>query len=116
MKGPIKLFVFFLFTSSLVLSIAYLSLLNSKVTNKLDGALWTLPAKLYSRSLDLAEGSNINIRNLRMELDLLSYEETGEVKNPGEFKFEDRTLKIFLRGFQDQNSDIYWVTTVFLWI
>lgn len=110
MKGPIKLFVFFLFTSSLVLSIAYLSLLNSKVTNKLDGALWTLPAKLYSRSLDLAEGSNINIRNLRMELDLLSYEETGEVKNPGEFKFEDRTLKIFLRGFQDQNSDIYWVT------
>ena len=52
---------------SLVFSIAYLTLLNSKVTNKLEGALWTLPAKLYSRPFELAEGSNVNIKNLIKE-------------------------------------------------
>ena len=58
-KGSIKIFVILLIIISLVFSIAYLTLLNSKVTNKLEGALWTLPAKLYSRPLELAEGSNI---------------------------------------------------------
>ena len=106
-KGSIKIFVILLIITSLVFFIAYLSSLNSKVTNKLEGALWTLPAKLYSRPLELAEGSNINTKNLSKELDLLSYVETREIRNPGEYRLKDKTLEIFLKGFQDQNSGIY---------
>ncbi|SVC92852.1 uncharacterized protein METZ01_LOCUS345706, partial [marine metagenome] len=106
-KGSIKIFVILLIITSLVFFIAYLSSLNSKVTNKLEGALWTLPAKLYSRPLELAEGSNINTKNLSKELDLLSYVETREIRNPGEYRLNDKTLEIFLKGFQDQNSGIY---------
>ena len=106
-KGSIKIFLILLIITSLVFFIAYLSSLNSKVTNKLEGALWTLPAKLYSRPLELAEGSNINTKNLSKELDLLSYVETREIRNPGEYRLKDKTLEIFLKGFQDQNSGIY---------
>ena len=107
MKKPFKLIAFFASLLIFIFVLAYLSLLDQRVTNKLDGALWTVPAKLYSRPLELAEGGYINIKNLLLELDLLSYEETGEVKNPGEFVYKDRTLKIFLRGFNDQKSGIF---------
>ena len=107
MKKPIKLIAFFASLLSFIFVLAYLSLLDQRVTNKLDGALWTVPAKLYSRPLELAEGGYINVKNLLLELDLLSYEETGEVKNQGEFVYKDRTLTIFLRGFSSQKSGIF---------
>ena len=68
---------------SFIFVLVYLSLLNQRVTDNLDGALWTLPAKLYSRSLEIGEGTKISLKNLRLELDLLSYEESHEVRVPG---------------------------------
>ena len=51
-----------------VISLAVIAIIDSRVTNKLEGVLWTVPAKVYSRSLDLAEGLSINKSNLLREL------------------------------------------------
>ena len=47
-----------------VISAAVIAIIDTRVTNKLEGVLWTIPAKVYSRSLDLAEGSKVNKSNL----------------------------------------------------
>ena len=48
---------------SLLFISALVAVIDSKVTNKLDGVLWTVPAKVFSRSLEIAEGKKINQSN-----------------------------------------------------
>ena len=104
MKFYLKLICYFILLILLVICIASISILDSRVTNKLDNALWTVPAKVYARPLELAEGARINLNNLRKELEMLSYEKTvGNLQFPGEFRFKGNTLNIFLRGFENQN-------------
>ena len=68
-----------------VISLAVIAIIDSRVTNKLEGVLWTVPAKVYSRSLDLAEGLSINKSNLLRELKMLSYSEKKNPTKPGEY-------------------------------
>ena len=76
MKLSLRLILFSSLTILLVICIAYVSILDSRVINKLEGVLWTVPAKVYARPLELAEGGNINIGQLKKELEILSYEQT----------------------------------------
>ena len=76
MKLSLKLITYLSLIIFLVISIAYVSILDSKVVNKLDGVLWTVPAKVYARPLELAEGGKINVDSLKKELEILSYELT----------------------------------------
>ena len=94
----IALIIFF------VISAAVVAIVDSRVTNKLEGVLWTIPAKVYSRSLDLAEGLKVNQNNLLRELDMLSYSENKNPSRPGEFIYIKNKLKIFLRDYEDQKS------------
>ena len=90
-----------------VVSAAVIAIIDSRVTNKLDGVLWTIPAKVYSRSLDLAEGSKVNKSNLMRELGMLSYSENRSPSKPGEYIYKKNKLRIFLRGYQDQKSGLF---------
>ena len=78
-----------------VISAAVVAIIDSRVTNKLDGVLWTIPAKVYSRSLDLAEGSKVNRSNLLRELGMLSYSENRNPSKPGEFIYKKNKLRVF---------------------
>ncbi len=102
--GSLALTVLVLF---FILSAAFVSIIDSRVTNKLEGVLWTIPAKVYARSLDLAEGSKLNKSYLLRELDMLSYSEKKNPRKPGEFIFKKNNLKIFLRGYEDQKSGLF---------
>ena len=90
-----------------VISLAVIAIIDSRVTNKLEGVLWTVPAKVYSRSLDLAEGLSINKSNLLRELEMLSYSEKKSPTKPGEYFYNKNNLNIFLRGYEDQNSGLF---------
>ena len=90
-----------------VISAAIVSIIDSRVTNKLEGVLWTIPAKIYARSLDLAEGSKVNKSYLTRELDMLSYSENKNPSKPGEYLYKKDNLKIFLRGYEDQKSGLF---------
>ena len=98
------LVVLFIFSAALVAVIDY------RVTSKLDGVLWTVPAKIYSRPLELAEGSKVNVDNLIREIEMLSYIADNKADSPGQFFLNKNKLKVFLRGYQDQPSGIYEIT------
>ena len=108
MKLSLKLITYVSLIIFLVISIAYVSILDSKVVNKLDGVLWTVPAKVYARPLELAEGGKINVDVLKKELEILSYELTkGIPDTPGEFSQSQRSVNIFIRGFGSQEPGLY---------
>ena len=108
MKLSLKLITYLSLIIFLVISIAYVSILDSKVVNKLDGVLWTVPAKVYARPLELAEGGKINVDVLKKELEILSYELTkGIPDTPGEFSQSQRSVNIFIRGFGSQEPGLY---------
>ena len=89
---------------------ALIAVIDYRVTSKLEGVLWTVPAKIYSRPLELAEGVNINSNNLIKELKMLSYKVERDPDSPGEFNFSQNTLNIFLRGYLDQKPGLFRVT------
>ena len=108
MKLSLKLITYLSLIIFLIISIAYVSILDSKVVNKLDGVLWTVPAKVYARPLELAEGGKINVDVLKKELEILSYELTkGIPDTPGEFSQSQRSVNIFIRGFGSQEPGLY---------
>ena len=108
MKLSLKLITYLSLIIFSVISIAYVSILDSKVVNKLDGVLWTVPAKVYARPLELAEGGKINVDVLKKELEILSYELTkGIPDTPGEFSQSQRSVNIFIRGVGSQEPGLY---------
>ena len=108
MKLSLKLITYLSLIIFLIISIAYVSILDSKVVNKLDGVLWTVPAKVYARPLELAEGGKINVDVLKKELEILSYELTkGIPDTPGEFSQSQQFVNIFIRGFGSQEPGLY---------
>ena len=108
MKLSLKLITYVSLIIFLIISIAYISILDSKVVNKLDGVLWTVPAKVYARPLELAEGGKINVDVLKKELEILSYELTkGIPDTPGEFSQSQQSVNIFIRGFGSQEPGLY---------
>jgi len=108
MKLSLKLITYLSLIIFLIISIAYVSILDSKVVNKLDGVLWTVPAKVYARPLELAEGGKINVDVLKKELEILSYELTkGIPDTPGEFSQSQQSVNIFIRGFGSQEPGLY---------
>ena len=108
MKLSLKLITYLSLIIFSVISIAYVSILDSKVVNKLDGVLWTVPAKVYARPLELAEGGKINVDVLKKELEILSYGLTkGIPDTPGEFSQSQRSVNIFIRGFGSQEPGLY---------
>jgi len=106
-KLTIGFFIGFISIIIFILTAAIVAVLDYRVTSKLDGVLWTIPAKIYSRPLELAEGIHLNKDNLIKELEMLSYERVKNPMQPGEFKFSKDDLKIFLRGYLDQRSGIF---------
>ena len=106
-KLTIGFFIGFISIIVFIFTAASVAVLDYRVTSKLDGVLWTIPAKIYSRPLELAEGIRLNKDNLIKELEMLSYERVKNPAQPGEFKFSKDDLKIFLRGYLDQRSGIF---------
>ena len=106
-KLTIGFFIGFISIIVFIFTAASIAVLDYRVTSKLDGVLWTIPAKIYSRPLELAEGIHLNKDNLIKELEMLSYERVKNPVQPGEFKFSKDDLKIFLRGYLDQRSGIF---------
>ena len=109
-KITIGFIVSFVAVLIFVFSAAVIAIIDYRVTAKLDGVLWTIPAKIYSRPLELAEGININSKNLSKELEMLSYVKVNNPVSAGQFNLSKNKLKIFLRGYLDQKPGIFEIT------
>ena len=63
-KLTVGAFIGFVALAVSIFFAAVIAVIDYRVTSKLDGVLWTVPAKIYSRPLELAEGFNFNKNNL----------------------------------------------------
>ena len=106
-KLTIGAFIGFVALAVSIFFAAVVAVIDYRVTSKLDGVLWTVPAKIYSRPLELAEGFNFNKNNLIKELEMLSYKKVSNPQRPGQFSFSKNELKIFLRGYMDQKPGFF---------
>ena len=106
-KLTVGAFIGFVALAVSIFFAAVIAVIDYRVTSKLDGVLWTVPAKIYSRPLELAEGFNFNRNNLMKELEMLSYKKVSNPQRPGQFSFSKNELKIFLRGYMDQKPGIF---------
>ncbi len=69
------------------------------ITSKFDGKRWSIPAKVYSRALELFDGAELSVDQLRRELQWLNYRESfGDIKR-GSFRQRGDSFEISSRGF-----------------
>lgn len=99
-------FVVFFFSLSLLSMVLWLAYLDAEVREKFEGKRWALPAKVYSRPLELYAGLPIKPSDLLSELRNLHYrqKEINQSLEEGEFRYKvlstnEMKLTIYTRGF-----------------
>ena len=69
------------------------------ITSKFDGKRWSIPAKVYSRALELFDGAELSTDQLRRELQWLNYRESFGTVKRGSFRQRGDSFEIWSRGF-----------------
>jgi penicillin-binding protein 1B len=85
----------------LVSSAIYVSWLDYKLLDRFNGRIWTLPARVYARPLELFEGKQISTQQLLDELENLNYASTNEPPTqPGSYHHWNNHFEIRTRDFR----------------
>ncbi len=74
--------------------------LDFQVRGSLAGKLWSIPAKVYARPLELYVGANLRQIQVIQELKRLGYQATSQINRPGTYAVDGRMLHIYTRAFQ----------------
>lgn len=73
--------------------------LDGEVREKFEGKRWALPAKVYSRPMELYVGAALGLSDVRSELDILHYREQAGAGSPGTWSLSNGSLLVHSRGF-----------------
>jgi penicillin-binding protein 1B len=97
---------------ALLCSIAYIVWLDHRVTSEFEGKRWSLPARVYARSLELYVGASINRDDLINVLGSLGYQKVATLNGPGQYLKKERSIRFINRDFefwdkQDQSTTIH---------
>lgn len=77
---------------------AWLIYLDMEVREKFDGRKWALPARVYAQPLELYNGKQLLLQDLRSELKLLEYRPVRQVSLPGQWSLEQGAVELFVRS------------------
>ncbi len=87
--------------AGLVLFAAYLLFLNWQITSRFEGRRWDLPARVYSRPLELYAGLDLRPADLELELRRLGYRVVaGPPDRPGTYRRRGRVFELITREFR----------------
>ncbi len=81
------------------LALIFLVSVDVYVRVKFSGSKWSLPAHVYSRSLDIYAGLPLPLEKLRWELDRLGYRPVSSVTGSGQYRAERNRIELFTRPF-----------------
>lgn len=98
----VKYLVFALLTcflAAIIIGVPYAMKLDGQVRGKFEGKRWELPARVYSRALDLFPGRALSAAQLEHELKLLRYLKVEKPARPGEYARSGDTLVVVTRSF-----------------
>ena len=73
--------------------------LDGTVRSKFEGKRWAIPAKVYSRPLELYTGANLSKADVLAELELLHYRQQANYESAGVYSEQNGELYIHTRGF-----------------
>ncbi len=90
----------------LVLFTLYMIELDSRIVSKFEGKRWNIPAKVYSRPLELYEGATVNTQTLDKWLGLLNYRKLNKYNKTGSYRKSNQTYYIHTRGFSFNQQDV----------
>ena len=99
-----NLAILLLFT--LVASLVYVSWLDYRLLDRFSGRMWTLPARVYARPLEIFEGKQISTEQLLSELENLNYSHTDEPPTQaGSYHHWNNHFEIRTRNFRFWDGD-----------
>ena len=86
----------------LLLSVFYIVYLDIRVTSKFEGSIWSLPAQVYARPLELYVAKKLTASQFEQELKLIGYRATSNIPvEPGQYRFwNDRHFELISRDFK----------------
>ena len=88
-----KRWLFLGLVTILLASILYVLYLDQVVQSRFQGRRWDVPAKVYSRTLDLYPGARVSFIHLQQTLDGLGYRRVEHPDSPGQYSaFRGRYL------------------------
>lgn len=89
-----------LLSLSLIFFIAYLFVLDQRITQRFEGRIWQLPAHVYARPLELFVGKSISIKQLKFELEYLNYQKVEQLpQRNAQYRHWDNVFEIKTRDF-----------------
>ncbi|MDR1076464.1 MAG: penicillin-binding protein 1B [Xanthomonadaceae bacterium] len=84
----------------------YTVYLNHQVSERFDSLRWQIPTRVYARPLHLGQGTAMDARTLKAELDAAAYLEDGEGARAGSYLHEGNQFVISSRGYADVDQRI----------
>lgn len=92
-------------TLILVVVIAYVLYLDYQVRERFDGRIWSVPSKVYARSLELKQDMKLDPDGFELELGLMSYEKVkGFPQHAGQYRRWQNHFELISREFKDSDS------------
>ncbi len=82
-----------------LISLAWLIVLDFQVRAKFDGKKWAIPARVYARPLEVYEGLLLTPEELLIELKSLGYRHVKKVYQPAQFERNGSRFTIYSRDF-----------------
>lgn len=89
----------------MVLFVFYMITLDRTITAKFEGKRWNIPAKVYSKPLELYQGATVADDVIDQWLELLNYQSNTNHQRTGTYHKDKNTYVIHTRGFSYSGSD-----------
>ncbi|MBY7937028.1 penicillin-binding protein 1B [Vibrio fluvialis] len=74
--------------------------LDTMIKQRFEGQLFELPTVVYARILTLEPGSDISIKQMRNELDVLNYRKVSQPRYAGEYSASSTRIELIRRPFE----------------
>ena len=93
-----KILLVSLLFATLILSF-YTVYLNSIIKDKFEGRRWSIPARVYARTLEVYPGLKITVKQFERELQLAGYRKDKQSSTQGSFSRHGRRIELVSRQF-----------------
>lgn len=99
-----KIILMSIMFGAIVLSF-YTVYLNSIIKDKFEGRRWSIPAKVYARSLEIYPGLKITVGQFEKELKLSGYRKDRQPSTQGSFSRNGQRIELVSRQFSFPDGD-----------
>lgn len=93
-----------LFIAAIAATAVYVLWLDYEVRSAFEGKRWAVPARVYSRPLELYVGQDLSRDALQRELESLGYQRAERANEPGEYTVNGERMAFHSRGFDFGDS------------